>query len=391
MRISRFGAALTLALTLVVSLLPVRGEAPGMEPSGSGDPVQAGIEKCRSFLLSDQNADGSWGSFREPRGAENYGWTNIGTHRAWTAATTGITCVALMDLESDIRPEEEAALRRGLDFLLAESRVKRVSSWDVDNTWGYVYALEAAARGLLRKLPEPLPAATRAGLLALGRDLVALLSRHQTPGGGWGYYDAPPFMRRPSWATSFTTSAAILSLLEARDAGIEVPQKMLDRSVRAVTRCRLPSGAYTYSVEAIPSPGSIVGIDQVKGSLSRIQAGNLALRRAGAGIESADLAHGLDEFFRYHRFLAIGRGRPIPHEAYYAVAGYFFFFGHYHAAGVIESLPVQERERYWTPLREKVLECQEDDGSMWDFHSHRYHRAYGTAWGLSVLVRSLRG
>ena len=58
-------------------------------------------------------------------------------------------------------------------------------------------------------------------------------------------------------------------------------------------------------------------------------------------------------------------------------------------AGVIEALPLEEREAYWAQLRAKVVETQEKDGSMWDFHSHRYHRPYGTAWSVSILHRSL--
>ncbi len=127
----------------------------------------------------------------------------------------------------------------------------------------------------------------------------------------------------------------------------------------------------------------------MKGSLSRIQVGNLALFHNAGGITITDLRTGLDQFFRHHKFLAVGRGRPMPHEAYYAVAGYFFFFGHYYAAGCIEALPRDQREPYWAQLREKILETQEKDGSMWDFHSHRYHRPYGTAWSISILQRSL--
>lgn len=366
-------------------------------PDASLASVRTAIDRGVAFLLRDQNDDGSWGSYREPRPPENLHWSNPGTHRAWTAGTTGIVCTTLMNLGESASSETRDALLRGLDFLIEEGLVERVSEWDVDNTWGYVYGLEAVARALrhgpIRGTPR------QAKLRELGDAILERLRRHQTPDGGWGYYDDPPYTRRPKWATSFMTAAAILALVDAREAGLEFPDRMLERSTRAVLHSRLPTGAYTYSVTAVPSPGGLTGINQVKGSLGRIQVGNLALYETarsetasveiGAPLDRHDLRRGLDQFFEHHRFLAIGRGRPIPHEAYYAVAGYFFFFGHHYAARVIEALPPDEREPYWRQMREKILECQEADGSMWDFHSHRYHRPQGTAWGIDVLRRSL--
>lgn len=353
--------------------------------------IAQGIARGTRFLLDDQNEDGSWGSFAEPRTRENQGWWNIGTHKAWTVATTGIVCTTFIDLglppDSDDEQllERSSSLLRGLEYLIANAEVKRASDWDVDNTWGLVYGLE----GVVRALREPTLVRLRGPQLrAAGEKLIEQLGRYQTPEGGWGYYDDPPYTRRPTWSTTFMTAAALLGLLEARDLGFEVPTRLMERSARAVHHCRLPSGAYTYSIVAVPSPGSLTGIDQIKGSLSRIQVCNLALHRYDGRIDRAELARGLDLFFEHHRFLAVGRGRPIPHEAYYAVAGYFFYFGHYYAAGVIEALEPERRKVYWPKLCEKILETQEADGSMWDFHSHRYHRAYGTAWGVSILRRA---
>ena len=59
---------------------------------------------------------------------------------------------------------------------------------------------------------------------------------------------------------------------------------------------------------------------------------------------------GLDAFFEHHRFLDIARGKPIPHEAYYQNSGYFYFFGHFYAAGVLELLNPAEQVRYRSRL-----------------------------------------
>jgi len=365
----------------VIPLLPAAllALAGGQDPVPGGDAIRTSVARGLAFLRRDQNADGSWGSWRN---AAHEFWSNPETHRSWIVATTGLGCMALMEQGND--SESRAALDRAVDYLLEEARVKRPSDWDTDNVWAYLYGLQ----GLARVLSDPRSAddPRRPRIRETAEALLDALAKYQTPAGGWGYYDFETLAQRPSWATSFTTAAAILALLDAREAGLEIPPRMLERAVRAVERCRLPSGAYTYSVEAIPSPGGAEWIDQVKGSLSRIQVCNVALARAGSPVSVEAFREGLDAFFAEHRFLDVARKKPYPHEAYYLNSGYFYLFGHYYAALAIEHLPEEERERYRGLLAREVVKCQEKDGSMWDFYLNTYHRPYGTAFGVLALA-----
>jgi hypothetical protein len=72
--------------------------------------------------------------------------------------------------------------------------------------------------------------------------------------------------------------------------------------------------------------------------------------------------------------------RPVPHEAYYANAGYFYHFGHYYAALAIEELPAAEREAWHAKLRPHLAKCQYDDGSTGDFLHSRYDILASTAY-----------
>jgi hypothetical protein len=345
----------------------------------SQDAVRTSLARGLAFLRRDQNPDGSWGSWRN---AAHEFWSNPETHRSWIVATTGLACVALVENGKD--EASRTSLGRAVDYLLAEAKVKRPSDWDTDNVWAYVYGLQ----GLARVLADPRFAddPRRPRVRETAQALVEALAKYQTPSGGWGYYDFETLAQRPSWATSFTTAAAILALLDARAAGLEIPPRMLEGAVRAVERCRLPSGAYTYSVDPIPSPGGAEWIDQVKGSLSRIQVCNVALARAGSPVSVETFREGLDAFFEEHRFLDVARKKPYPHEAYYLNSGYFYFFGHWYAALAIEHLPEAEREGYRKKLAREVVKCQEKDGSMWDFYVNTYHRPYGTAFGVLALA-----
>ena len=369
--------------------------APDSPPEITGEDwrteATAGLQKAISYLLEHQEPDGAFGHWRGPIGSDDWYWSIPGQHYSWQVATTAITCVTLMDL-ADLAPEgAEEALLRGLDHVCENGRRKRIANWDTDNVWAYVYALEAVARALAEH-PQRIGVERCARLRTLGEDLIETLEWYQSPDGGWAYYDNPPYTRRPKWGTSFVTASLLIIFEQCEQVGLEVPDKMQERGLRALRRCRLPNGAYDYNVSVIPSTRGLTGINQIKGSLCRIQVGNLALRICGdeGEVNYEQMAVGLEQLMRHHKFISLSRGRPFPHEAYYANSGYFFFYGHYYAAGVIELLPREMRLDWWPRLVEKVLATQESDGSMWDYSMFSYHRIYGTAWSASVLVKALR-
>jgi len=345
------------------------------------DIVQA-IGKGVAYLLSIQNQDGSWGSWDRP--AHEF-WSNPYTHKAWIAATTGLGVMAMLDQTGN-----EAALAaadRGLDSLLSAETPKRPGDWDVDNTWGYVYSLDALATALGH--PRYRGSAREPKLRAKAGECIAALAQYQTPSGGWGYYDFDTLAERPSWATSFETAAAIVALAGAREQGLALPPDLFDAAVKALQRSRLANGAFDYNIEAVPYMG-LEWINNVKGSLSRIQAGHYALLRAGAtNLPHEQVLWGLDQFFEHHRFLDIARQRVVPHEAYYYNSGYFYYFGHYYAARLLQLLPEAERTRYASRLAREIVKTQGQDGSMWDYYMNTYGPAYGTAFGVMTLTRTL--
>jgi hypothetical protein len=132
-------------------------------------------------------------------------------------------------------------------------------------------------------------------------------------------------------------------------------------------------------------------INRPGGSLGRSQCCNLALRQWGDGkVTDAVLATWLDRLFARNLWLDMGRKRPIPHESHFAIAGYFFYFGHYYAALCIEELKPEARPFYQDHLAAVLLPLQEKDGSWWDFPLYNYHQQYGTAFALMSLTRCRR-
>ena len=341
--------------------------------------IRGGLE----YLIEHQNQDGSWGGVRNATFTSAFG--NPGTYEAWQIGASALATRALLELDNTNR--YSAQLERALDFLVANAEPVRPAEWDVDNNWAIIYGLDAVARALQH--PRYAEGPRRAELLQAGDKLLAGLKKYQSPRGGWGYYSDSNSGWQPEWATSFTTAAAVLAMIEARQGGLELDEKVYAASIKALQFARLPNGAYDYEVSAIPRHLRLESINQVKGSLGRIQVCNLALYRAGVDVTTEDLVWGLEQFVKHHKFLDAARNKPIPHEAYYANAAYFYLFAHYYAAQVLRVLPEQERAKFAPHVQDGILQARQQDGAMWDFWIASNTKAYGTAFGSMALDYSL--
>jgi hypothetical protein len=360
-----------------------QSEQAAMNATCTVDDALTSVNRSVKFLLAKQNPDGSWGtSTVESLFETNYSKASF---YAWKVAGGAIATMALMKV--DETPERRAALERALNYLLSAERPRRGNDWDVDNNWTALYAficLVEAAGDARFQMP-----AWADRIKARGIEYYQHLAANQEPKGGWGYYEGPVIARHPSWSTSFATACVIPALVEAKRIGWPIDDNVLRGAVNYVKTCELPNGAFQYDLRTIVPPRmTSENIDNIKGSLGRIQTCNWALRMAGNKEITDDVARrGLGWFFEHHKFLDVARWKPVPHEAYYANAGYFYFFGHYHAARLIQTLPAAERDAWHAKLRPHVVKAQWADGSESDFPGSFYSWTYGT--GFSILALEL--
>ncbi len=351
--------------------------------------IEASIDRGCAFLKKRQNPNGSWGSARQTKGLNIFAPVP-GSHRAFQLAVTALSTAALIENKCD-DPAYAAVIRGGEDHLLERlPYLRRATPVAIYNVWAHGFGIQALVR-IRDRLEEQSDAnATRlARVDDLIRHQIGMLQRYESIDGGWGYYDFNAHTKQPSGSSiSFVNATGLVALHEAKERGIKAPEKLVKRAYDAIQRQRLPDHSYLYGEYLKWKPRR--GINRPGGSLGRSHACNLALQIWGdKTITSKVHKICLDRLIARNGWLDVARKRPIPHESWFQVAGYFYYYGHYYAAFCLKTLPEAEQPLYQGHLAAILVPLQEKDGSWWDFPFYDYHQQYGTAMALMSLRRCL--
>lgn len=377
----------TAVVPLPLSPLATTGPVPLPIAPPTAEEIEAAISRGVRFLLEDQNENGSWGSPTQTKGLNIYAPVP-GAHHAFRAGTTGLAIMALAEyVESGLsahRADVLQSLDRAEAWLLENlPHLRRANQDALYNVWGHAYGIQALVRLHDRADASE---ADRATYKRLIEQQIDLLSRYETVNGGWGYYDFEAHTQRPSGSpTSFTTATVLIAFDEARELA-EIPERLVDRAVTSIRRQQKPDFTYAYGEYLRMVP--MHPVNRPGGSLGRSQVCNLALRRWGSErITDEVLQTWLNRLLARNGWLSIGRKRPVPHESHFAVAGYFYYYGHLYAAMCIEELSQPERPFFQDYLAHILLPLQEADGSWWDYPLYAYHQPYGTSMAVMSLLR----
>jgi hypothetical protein len=365
-------------------------DEPPTAPAAAVSVPRAVIEGVK-WLVDNQNPDGSWGSHESPRPIEVLADVP-GSHEAFRVATTALCVIALEDCLSrqtsgaiELDRGAEKALERGLDHLLAHFDVKRASGMEHYNVWSFGYTLQCFGERLAAFPEDPRAAAMRAA----SKRLVEKLGQYQTLDGGWGYLslNGVPTFQPSDTSMCFTTATILVGLARAHSVGVELPPTLVARAVDEVSRARLPDGAYVYGDYLKYRPR--MGVNENQGSACRTPACDYALGMFGKARARAEIQRELEELLiKNARYQKIGLRRPIPHESWFQISGYFYLYGHAYAAYQLATLPESDQARLWLALVDAVLYTRQPDGSFWDYPLYSYHKPYGTAFALIALSRT---
>jgi hypothetical protein len=343
--------------------------------------LEASIRRGVEFLLRTQKKSGAWGGPQWTGGVDQD--PVPGAHDSFTAGTTAMCVEALLEVGGP-STEVRQAIDRGTDYLLEHlPKLRRADEGNLPNVWGHSFGIQTLVALHRRTLPSDTE--RRAQLEKLIREQIDYLAHFETVSGGWFYY-ASGLQKPDAPSCSFVNASVLVALHRAKGLGIPLPEKVVDRARQMTTLMRNPDFTYVYSVKSPIKQGAAAPINRASGSLGRSQACNYALRLWGDKAVTDDvLKEWLDRIITRQGWLDMGRKKPIPHESFAQVAGYFYYFGHYYAGLCVTELKPADRPFYQDHLAKILMDRQEPEGCWFDYPLYSYHKPYGTAFALMTL------
>ncbi|MHC4415202.1 MAG: prenyltransferase/squalene oxidase repeat-containing protein [Planctomycetota bacterium] len=327
---------------------PAEGEPPAVDaPETIGGPgqgaqnnptegemseaLQDAVSRGFTYLRAQQNSDGSFGRGR------------YGRH-------VGITALCGLAFMSDGhlpgRGEYGDQVAGALEFVLAHSTETGLLAADTSHGPMYGHGFAALFLGEIYGM-NPEDKRVRDALVRA----VDLIVGTQNDEGGWRYNPVPYD------ADISVTICQIMALRSARNAGIKVPKRTIDRAVEYVRRCQNPDGGFKYM----------------------LQAGGSAWPRTAGGVASLFYA-GIYEDDSITRGLEYLTGTALPGRRTAGQAHYYY--GHYYAVQAMYLAGGEHWRTWWPAIRDELIAKQASSGGWLDHHAGG---AYATAMSLIIL------
>ena len=346
--------------------------------------IDKAIKRGVEFLIKTQNKNGSWGTAGNVKGLNILTPVPSG-HDNYQFSCTALCIQALIDADSKL-PGARKALKRAEDWMLKNAaEIKRSSREVLYNTWAHAYAIEAFVK-MYKRLDKKDPQRKR--IFQEVANQVRFLDMYQTSYGGWAYYYSLQGLGRPySSPTSFTTATCLVALKRAQSIGVKIPKRMVRRALAVIIKLRNPNFTYAYDTRFMLARGG--SASKINASLGRAQVCNLAARLWGdKRVSDKVLETWADRLIRRNSWVSRGRKTPKPHENWFNIAGYYYYYGHYYAFECMEEMPEKVRRKYQVRLARILLSHQErDDGSWWDFPVFNYGKYFGTPFAIMCLSK----
>ncbi len=271
--------------------------------------VKQSITRGLEFFAKTQNADGSWGD----------------------ANVSGGTALALMSfmLQGHVPGEGKygKVTAKAIGFLIS---VEKNGYFHHDKDRGmYEHGLALLALSEAwgqSKDPRIRPALKR------GVNVTLNAQNHE---GGWRYTP------RPSTADTSCSAMQVVALASAREAGIAVPAKTMQRAVEYITACEVRStGGFTYQLAA--------GAPMGGANLARTACSTLALMLSGQHKHPATRGG-----------VAYISAQP---SAAFENTGHYHY-AHYYAVQVMYQAGDEYFNKWYPKIAKALLKKQKEDGS----------------------------
>jgi len=315
------------ALLMLIALIATRPAGAELTDDGLLSPVaEASIKRGLSHLARTQAGDGSWGS-------------------SYKIANTALPLMAfMMQGHFPDRGQYGKHLTRAVDYLVAENRKNNGYMGSAKHGM-YEHALATLA--LSEVWGETQRDDVRVALL----DAVRVIIKAQHASGGWRY------SKLPADHDISVTAMQIVALASAREAGVYVPESVIDRARSYVLQCQSrQDGGFHYQMG---------------------ERGTSEFARSAAGVMSLMMTNRRDspEAQRGLRYLR-------QHGEANFRAGKYYYYAHYYAVQCFYQAGERHYQSWYPRIRDEMIRRQTEDGS---WTGGRAGKAYSTSMAILVL------
>lgn len=321
---------LVLGCLTVASWADEKQAEPEKEKPKSAEPVKEKpkpvdvVRKGIDFLVTDQNSTGSWG-LHDMKGKKK----TSGQQESMVKVIPAITALGVMALEANAetvaegeRDKVKKAVGKGKEFFSkAEIQTGLVTRYEQQpRNWDNLLRTMYYAR-----LPKD--KATKDDKEQM-KALLAALESSQEKEGGWTYLaNQGPNSQK---STTFLTAPVLMTLLEAKHKGYEVPDKLIADGVGFMKKLRNADGTFKYYHHSRDNDAK-----HSMGSSARNAASELALFLAGESDQKklqwtvTNFFHNRHEQARVYTTLPNAQERQrLIHWGEGSIATYYFMYAH---------------------------------------------------------------
>jgi hypothetical protein len=327
----RFRAGIAFALAFSGSLLSAQ-EPPVARPAAQASEVTPETEAAIRRGLT-------WLAEHQATDGGFGSMSHYGPH----VGITGLAGLAFMSEGSTPgRGPHGEAVDRALAFILANASESGLLAAETSHgpMYGHGFAtlFLAEVYGMSHR-PEVREALRRA---------TRLIIATQNDEGGWRYQPIR------ADADLSVTVCQVMALRAARNAGVYVDKETIDRAIEYIEKSQNPDGGFRYMLTS----------------------GGSAFARSAGGVAALQYAGRYDTDTVTRGLVYLDQFRPPQDQS----VGHYFY-GHYYAAQSMFLAGEQQWQRWWPAIRDELIQKQEADGSW----RGQAGEEYGTAMALIIL------
>jgi hypothetical protein len=225
---TRWSSSVVAVLVVLAGVAASMGPAHAAPAAFDRDKIERAVDRGLDWLAAKQSTQGHWTA-------------NEGNYPTAMTALAGMAF--LCEGSTTTQGKYAKNVRGAVDYLVRRSRKNGlIGDPGVDDryTYGHGYSMMF----LSQVLGEEEDAERRTELLDVLIRAVEFTGQAQTEAGGWGYVSAKDGNNFDEGSTTITQ---VQGLRGCRNAGVPVPDKIIDKAVAYIRKCTLPDGGVQYS------------------------------------------------------------------------------------------------------------------------------------------------